>query len=152
MRKEKFLITVDHDFDQVIDQCARTRKEGTWITAEMMDAYRQLHRMGYAHSVETWYEARLVGGLYGVSLGLCFFGESMFSTMNDASKVALVHLAHHLGKRHYSLIDCQMPTEHLLRMGARTIARDGFLLQLKQALNYPSRIGRWNLKESSIEG
>lgn len=129
LRNAGFTVSVDHDFEAVIDACATSRahREGTWITPEMQSAYLTLHDLGYAHSVEVWRGQSLVGGLYGVALGNVFFGESMFSQENDASKVALVHLAHHLQQHGGGLIDCQMHTGHLLRMGARDIARRDFI-------------------------
>lgn len=146
IRQERFRVTLDTAFDQVIHACARLRIEdgtGTWITPEMEAAYRRLHEMGYAHSVEAWYEGRLSGGLYGIALGRAFFGESMFSTRRDASKVCLVHLAGHLVRQRYRLIDCQVPTDHMQRMGARLLSRTDFMLMLNEALRYPSRVGPW---------
>lgn len=147
LRKGRFQITMDSHFKQVIELCAQTRThkgEGTWITQEMIAAYCRLHELGYAHSVETWLEGQLVGGLYGVSLGRCYFGESMFSTISDASKVALVHLSNFLQNQDFHMIDCQIPTDHLERMGARNISRHDFLNQLNQSLKYPSIIGPWH--------
>ncbi len=147
LRKEKFQVTFDTDFKSVIQACAETRgknRDGTWITNEMTDAYIRLHEMGYAHSVETWHDHILVGGLYGVSLGRAFFGESMFSAMSDASKVALVHLRDLLQKNHFDFIDCQMSTDHLLRLGAQEVEREKFITQLSRSMKYSSLIGRWN--------
>lgn len=129
LRNAGFDVTLDRDFAAVIKACATSRayREGTWITADMQSAYLTLHDLGYAHSVEVWHQHSLVGGLYGVALGNIFFGESMFSRESDASKVALVHLARHLQARGGGLIDCQMHTEHLARMGARDIARRDFI-------------------------
>ncbi|MCJ8500640.1 leucyl/phenylalanyl-tRNA--protein transferase [Desulfatitalea alkaliphila] len=146
IRQERFRVTLDTAFDQVIHACARLRIEvgtGTWITPEMATAYRRLHVMGYAHSVEAWCDGRLSGGLYGIALGRAFFGESMFSMRRDASKVCLVHLARHLVRQHYRLIDCQVPTDHMQRMGARLLSRTDFMLMLNEALRYPSRVGQW---------
>ncbi|MCL5406146.1 MAG: leucyl/phenylalanyl-tRNA--protein transferase [Deltaproteobacteria bacterium] len=134
IKKQVFKVTVDGAFGKVIRACARTREE-TWLTAEMIEAYETLHELGFAHSVETFCEDRLVGGLYGVALGRAFFGESMFSVMSDASKVALVCLVQHLSERGFELIDCQMPTEHLKRLGAREIPRKEFLALLRAALD-----------------
>ena len=138
LRKNKFQVTIDHAFEQVIRSCARSKgrdDNGTWITEDMVAAYCTLHRLGHAHAVETWYAGKLVGGLYGVSMGHCFFGESMFSEMSDASKVALVHLASFLKQRRFHFIDCQTPSEHLARMGARLIPRYEFLYRLNNALD-----------------
>ena len=128
LRQGRFEVRVDTAFDAVVRACAapRARQEGTWITDEMADAYGMLHRRGAAHSVEVWRGGKLVGGLYGVALGEVFFGESMFSRERDASKVALVALAR-LGFR---LIDAQVPSEHLARMGAVEIPRARFLSHL----------------------
>lgn len=148
IRRGRFRVTMDTSFPQVIQACGRTRViigQGTWITPEMEKAYIRLHRLGYAHSVETWYENNLVGGLYGVSLGRCFFGESMFSAMSDASKVALVTLRNYLRKSQFDFIDCQMPTDHLIRLGARKVARNDFIAELHRALSRPTLQGPWNL-------
>lgn len=134
LKKEIFTVTVNHAFGEVIRACARTREE-TWITREMIDAYVALHQLGYAHSFETWHEGMLVGGLYGVGLGRAFFGESMFSTMSDASKVALVHLVNYLTGLGFDFIDCQTATGHLKRLGAREIPRKDFLERLAKAVN-----------------
>jgi leucyl/phenylalanyl-tRNA--protein transferase len=130
-----FQLTVDHCFSRVIEQCAATRKEGpgTWIGDEMRAAYTRLHRQGVAHSVEVWdLQGALVGGLYGVSLGRIFFGESMFSTQANASKVAMVALAHVLKRADFALIDCQLESEHLNSLGARNIDRLDFERLLDQ--------------------
>jgi leucyl/phenylalanyl-tRNA--protein transferase len=140
LRRQEFTVTCDQSFAEVIDACAEVRRqdEGTWITAGMLQAYARLHRLGYAHSVEVWREGELVGRLYGVCLGRCFFGESMFHRVTNASKVALVELARHLLSRQVELIDCQLPTSHLLSLGARTIPRTEFLRRLRQAGVTPS--------------
>lgn len=137
VRKETFRITFDRAFRKVMERCASTRREqgdGTWIMPEMIEAYCHLHILGYAHSVETWYEGELVGGLYGIGLGRVFFGESMFSQMTDASKVALVYLVRLLENMNFELIDCQVTTEHLKRMGAREVPRKEFLVRLAEAM------------------
>jgi len=147
LRGGKFRVTMDRDFRGVITACAEIRgknRDGTWITREMIAAYIRLHELGYAHSVETWYDRKLVGGLYGVSLGRGFFGESMFTQMSDASKMALVHLRDHLRGKDFHFIDCQMPTAHLLRLGACKISRQRFQSLLKQALEYPTITGNWS--------
>jgi len=134
LRRNKFQISFDQAFEQVIQSCrdGRSREggEGTWISPEMQAAYLNLHRLGFAHSVECWEGDELVGGLYGISLGRCFFGESMFSLRPDASKVALVGLTRSLEKAGFELIDCQQTTEHLLSLGACEISRDDFLQRL----------------------
>ncbi|SPF33228.1 leucyl/phenylalanyl-tRNA-protein transferase [Syntrophobacter sp. SbD1] len=134
IKKQVFTVTMDRAFGEVIVACATTRKE-TWITGEMIEAYVALHKLGYAHSFETMHEGRLVGGLYGVAMGRAFFGESMFSIMSDASKVALVYLVHYLEGLGFEFIDCQTTTEHLKRFGARQIPRKEFLQRLARALN-----------------
>jgi len=147
IHKAKFQISFDTHFSSVITACAKHRgrdREGTLITAERKSAYTRLHELGYAHSVECWHNQELVGGLYGVSLGRAFFGESMFSCMSDASKVALVHLRDFLKRRHFHFIDCQLPTQHLMGMGAKEIAREDFQIQLNEALEYPSLVGIWS--------
>lgn len=126
--KRRFDVRVDTAFGAVIEACAAPRAErrGTWITAEMVDAYVRLHRLGYAHSVESWVGDTLAGGLYGVSIGKMFFGESMFARETDASKIALVHLVDMLKRNDMPLIDCQQDTAHMARLGARTISRREF--------------------------
>jgi leucyl/phenylalanyl-tRNA--protein transferase len=146
IRQGRYQITMDTAFDQVITACARSRNDngtGTWITNEMEEAYCRLHELGYAHSVEAWHQGVLAGGLYGVSLGLAFFGESMFSAMSNASKVCLVHLVQYLRGRRFSFIDCQVATGHLQRMGARNIPREVFIHQLKIALRHSSYDSSW---------
>ncbi|HKJ99175.1 MAG TPA: leucyl/phenylalanyl-tRNA--protein transferase [Desulfotignum sp.] len=130
IRKNIFQITLDQAFEPTIRACAKPRKrgqEGTWLVEEMVDAYIALHKMGYAHSVETWYQGDLVGGLYGISMGGSFFGESMFSRKSDASKVALAALARLLHSHGFDFIDCQVTTGHLCQMGAVEIPRQRFL-------------------------
>lgn len=147
VKKQKFKLTMDMAFKPVITSCARSRTqadEGTWIVAEMIEAYCRLHESGLAHSVEAWQDAELAGGLYGVSLGKCFFGESMFTQITDASKVALVALVKHLRALEFDLIDCQVSTPHLLNFGAREIPRARFLKELAQALKSPTLKGKWS--------
>lgn len=136
INQKRFHITFDRDFESVIRGCAETKRsygEGTWITDEMRDAYCALNRRGYAHSVEAWQDNQLVGGLYGVSLGRVFFGESMFSRVSNASKVAFVTLVQVLKAHNFSLIDCQVKTAHLMRFGAREIPRKVFLETLDRS-------------------
>jgi leucyl/phenylalanyl-tRNA--protein transferase len=130
----RFRLTVNEDFAGVIHGCAERRDEGTWLTEEMIAAYEELHRLGHAHSVEAWHGDRLAGGIYGVAVGGLFAGESMFTRVRDASKVALVHLEERLRQRGFELFDIQMLTEHTARLGARTIRRAEYLRRLHQAL------------------
>ncbi|HSF14599.1 MAG TPA: leucyl/phenylalanyl-tRNA--protein transferase [Vicinamibacteria bacterium] len=141
-----FRLTMDSAFGEVITRCARARRpgqRGTWITAEMSRAYTELHRLGFAHSVETWSDRVLVGGLYGVSLGGAFFGESMFAERPDASKIAFVMLVRQLERWGIGLIDCQIETKHLARFGAVSWPRSRYLIELQAALSKPTRPGRW---------
>lgn len=128
LNQHRFRITADQAFEAVIRVCGESRVEGTWITDEMKDAYIHLHQLGIAHSIEAWNSnGQLVGGMYGIALGCCFFGESMFSLETNASKVLMVHLAHQLKAWGYDLLDCQVESSHLLSMGARSIPRPEFL-------------------------
>lgn len=128
LNKNIYKITYDTCFRDVISNCANTRKDtGTWITDDMLEAYCVLHKLGFAHSVETWFEDRLVGGLYGIALGKCFFGESMFSLMTDASKTAIITLSKFLEQKQFLMIDCQVYTKHLESLGAMKIPRQEFL-------------------------
>ncbi len=150
IKKDTFNITLDQAFEKVIRNCAtakRSRDEGTWIVDEMIDAYCELHRQGFAHSAESWQECKLVGGLYGVSLGKVFFGESMFSTVSNASKVAFVHLVQLLQSWEFSLIDCQVTTDLLLSFGARESPRVDFLYCLRAALLHKTHRGKWCFPE-----
>jgi leucyl/phenylalanyl-tRNA--protein transferase len=146
LRKKRYTVTTDHAFRRVIRHCAEPRADGhgTWLSDDMLAAYSRLHDMGYAHSVESWYQDELVGGLYGLALGQVFFGESMFSHSTDASKVALVHLVRHLQKWGYVLIDCQVASAHLTSLGAEAIPRRLFTDILQQHCNAPSIWGPWN--------
>lgn len=134
LRQSKFAVTFNHDFTGVIRACAAPRRDptGTWIVDEMIDAYTELHRQGFAHSVECRQDGQLVGGLYGVALGKVFFGESMFSRIADASKVAFAHLVTQLKQQQFLLIDCQMKTDHLGRLGAREISGAAFQEMLEK--------------------
>lgn len=147
LRQGRFRISVDTAFSAVIDACSAPRghDHGTWITPEMREAYRHLHSLGQAHSVECWHGGVLAGGLYGVSLGRVFFGESMFSRMSDASKVALAHLR----EMDFALIDCQLPSAHLARLGAREIPRDAFLRLLDNWCEAPEVRGFGRTAENS---
>lgn len=145
LRHGGYRLTMDQCFEPVVKACSAPRRgqEGTWITPEIMAAYTQLHEQGVAHSVEVWQDAFLAGGLYGVSLGAAFFGESMFSRSTDASKVALVWLATQLDAWSFDFIDCQMSTPHLCALGGVEISRRRFIRELYAALNRPTRPGPW---------
>jgi leucyl/phenylalanyl-tRNA---protein transferase len=145
LRNKAHEIRFDTAFDQVMAGCARARPDqpGTWITAEMRAAYNSLHGLGHAHSVETWIDGALVGGLYGVAVGAVFFGESMFSDVRDASKIALVALAGRCAAEGIRLIDCQMHTRHLASLGARDTSRQEFSRRLAELIDYPRRPGLW---------
>lgn len=134
LKRNAFTITVNRAFEEVIDQCGATRKEqeGTWITDEIMDAYTQLHRLGFAVSIEAWNNNELAGGFYGIRMGNVFFGESMFSRQSNASKYAFISYVQQLQKEGVVLIDCQVYTGHLVSMGARMIDRDLFLSIVKE--------------------
>ncbi len=130
LRSGKFTVRFDHDFAAVMAACAGTPRpgqDGTWITDEMLEAYIRLHELGWAHSVETYAEGELVGGLYGLAIGRMFYGESMFARRTDASKVAFAHLIRHLQREEFGMIDCQMRTAHLASLGGREIPRADFL-------------------------
>ncbi len=148
MRRGLYEVRADTAFAQVINGCAESSRRGqdsTWITFEMEDAYNALHAAGYAHSIEAWREGELVGGLYGVSLGGVFFGESMFAAAPDASKVAFATLLGNLVRWGFDLVDCQTKTEHLLRFGSVAVARKDFLATVKRSLANPTKRGRWTL-------
>jgi leucyl/phenylalanyl-tRNA--protein transferase len=151
LRKALYRFTLDTAFERVIEACARTRRPGqrtTWITPAMRRAYVELHRLGYAHSAEAWQEDALVGGLYGVSLGGAFFGESMFAKAPDASKAAFVRLVEQLKAWGIGLVDSQVHTEHLARFGAQEWPRRAYLRALRAALRQPTRAGRWSFDAS----
>lgn len=148
IRQQVFSTTFDTDFARVIRACAETRRkegEGTWLSEEMIEAYQRLHDLGYAHSVECWQGGKLVGGLYGVSLGAVFFGESMFSLVSDSSKIALAGLVGRLKDWAFELIDCQVGTGHLQRLGAREISGEEFSARLTQAVAKQTRQGKWSI-------
>lgn len=153
--QKKFQITYDQHFSQVIKECKkakRGREEGSsWITDNMVEAYCDLHRLGYAHSVEVWQKEELVGGLYGISLGKCFFGESMFTKVNNASKFGFISLVQQLEQLGFQLIDCQQKTRHLGSMGAQSIPRKQFLAFLKENAMEATIVGNWGeiLKKES---
>ncbi len=154
LRRRTFALTLDAAFARVIQGCAETPRrggEGTWITREMRAAYERLHALGFAHSAEAWCEGELAGGVYGVALGGCFFGESMFARRPDASKAALAILVRQLERWGFELFDCQLPTSHLARLGAREWPRSRFLRHLRRALARETRRGRWRL-DTELEG
>lgn len=146
LRNLPYTVRLDTAFADVIDACAKTPRDGqpgTWITTEMQCAYHELHCLGYAHSVETWIDGQLAGGLYGVASGGIFYGESMFSHVRDASKIALAHLCIHLNQLGFGIIDCQMETTHLASLGARPISRDDFIAVLDKFSVTGNAPGRW---------
>ena len=151
INKETFETTSDQAFAEVISACAAWRPDsgGTWITRAMADAYRELHDLGYAHSVECWRDGSLAGGLYGIAIGQVFFGESMFSRETDASKVALVWLIEHLVASDYRLVDCQVPSGHLASLGSCNIPREEFLQLLDDLCPPLIKPGSWQLNMSS---
>ncbi len=148
IRKETFEVRIDTAFTEVMRSCSRVpRKDqpGSWIAPDMIEAYIQLHEEGYAHSFESFRDGKLVGGLYGISLGRAFFGESMFHHQPEASKVALARLVAFAEANDFHFIDCQVPTEHLTHLGAREVPRHEFLHLLKQSLQEQTIRGKWNL-------
>jgi len=154
LKKNIFRVTLDQDFAGVIRACAAPRRgdseTGTWITPDMMQAYIKLHELGHAHSVEVWHDDRLVGGLYGISMGKAFFGESMFSRMTDASKVGFCFLVRQLEKWGYDFIDCQVESAHLASLGAQPIPRKRFIAMLEDALQLENSPARWTADLESI--
>jgi leucyl/phenylalanyl-tRNA--protein transferase len=148
LRRDVFEVRLDTAFARVVERCAaipRRGEPGTWITGEMAEAYTRLHVLGFAHSAEAWQDGELVGGLYGVSLGASFFGESMFADRTDASKAAFAVLVEQLRAWRFDLVDCQVHTEHLERFGAREWPRRRFLTALRRSLAKPTRRGVWKL-------
>jgi leucyl/phenylalanyl-tRNA--protein transferase len=146
LRNRDYEVRLDSAFAEVIAACAtapRAGQPGTWITAEMQGAYRKLHELGHAHSVETWIDGELAGGLYGIAIGRAFYGESMFSRVADASKIALAHLCVYLRRRGFGIIDCQMETAHLASLGARPIPRREFAGHLARLTGAGDAPGRW---------
>jgi leucyl/phenylalanyl-tRNA---protein transferase len=145
VKRRVFTFTFDRAFAEVIDGCAQPRpgQEGTWITPAMRDAYVDLHRLGYAHSLEAWKGSDLAGGMYGISLGNCFFAESMFHFENNASKAVLAVLAATLARMEFAVIDCQVPSPHLAAWGARSIPRRRYLELVRSGLKNRTRRGNW---------
>lgn len=149
LKNRAFEVRVDTAFLAVMKNCAAPRdgQSGTWISEEMIAAYSQLHEMGLAHSVETWRDGELIGGLYGIALGKMFYGESMFSHASDASKIAFVHLVRQLERWDFGMIDCQMKTSHLASLGAREIPRAVFVQRLGLLIELPHVPGRWQFDD-----
>ncbi len=141
LRKEVYRVTFDTVFREVITLCGKLRSGNTWITNDMIESYCKLHELGFAHSVEVWYEEKLVGGLYGIRMGSCFFGESMFSTMDNASKTALISL---INKMNFSIIDCQVYSKHLESLGAVNLERNIYLELLYKYLENDTVKGKWD--------
>ena len=148
LRSNVFTVTLDTCFRTVMEQCAGPRPQypegGTWITPDMLEAYTRLHGLGYAHSVETWQDGHLVGGLYGLAIGGAFFAESMFTKVDDASKVALATLVRQLHAWNFQLIDCQQASPHVMRFGAEEIPRRDFVRLLTQAVKLPNHHRQWH--------
>ena len=147
LRNKGFEVRFDTNFKDVISYCGnvpREGQEGTWLTKEMKEAYIEIHDMGFAHSVETYYEGKLVGGLYGIAMGRGFFGESMFSLMPNASKVAMKALSSICEKKSYDFIDCQVETPHFIHWGAKLVERDNFLDMLENTLTKTTDFGSWS--------
>jgi leucyl/phenylalanyl-tRNA--protein transferase len=150
LQRRRFEVRLDTAFHDVIRNCAavpRPDQNGTWITQDMIEGYEALHERGYAHSVEAWSDGELVGGMYGVSLGGAFFGESMYAKVGDASKVAFVHLVKQLERWGFDFLDCQVHTEHLDRLGATEWPREAFLEALERALERETRRGKWTFDQ-----
>jgi len=146
LKSGKFTVTFDRYFSEVITHCATVYREGqeaSWIVDEIIEAYTRLHHEGFAHSVEVHLEGKLVGGLYGIAYGKAFFGESMFSLVSDASKVAFKALSDVLGSKGYDFIDCQMKTDHMVSLGAEVVERDFFLDALEMTIDKPTDLGSW---------
>ena len=146
INQQRFRITIDQAFGDVIRRCGSARPEGTWIIPEMIEAYETLHQQGLAHSFEAWNsDGELVGGLYGVALGRCFFGESMFSRETNASKVVFVAICQQLARWGYRLMDCQVENDHLLTLGAHTIPRTEFLSILQENVDQSPDQSGWHI-------
>jgi leucyl/phenylalanyl-tRNA--protein transferase len=146
LKRSDYEIRFDSAFREVMHACADTPRPdqtSTWIVPEMINAYCRLHALGHAHSVETWMDGKLVGGLYGVAIGRMYYGESMFHHITDASKIAFVHLVRYLQKHGFGMIDCQMKTPHLQRFGAREIPRAEFTARLNELINMPHYYEVW---------
>ncbi|MDA1075438.1 MAG: leucyl/phenylalanyl-tRNA--protein transferase [Proteobacteria bacterium] len=150
IRNGDFTVSADTVFDQVVKGCSQSRQaSGTWITPRMCQAYTDLHHLGYAHSIEVWHKEQLVGGLYGVSLGRMFFGESMFTVARDASKVAFYWLCELLKSWKFDLLDCQVMNDHLLSLGVGEMPRSLFLQIVSANRVHPHRLGPWSMEQCS---
>jgi leucyl/phenylalanyl-tRNA--protein transferase len=134
-KKEKFELTINRAFPEVIEQCALLRQGDTWISEEIIDVYTEMHKLGLAHSFEVWLDGELVGGLYGIAIGKAFFGESMFHKVTDASKIALVFLVEFLKEQNFQLLDCQYLNPHLLQFGAYEVTQEEYLLRLQGVIH-----------------
>lgn len=152
LRSGDFIVKSDSSFRDVITNCAvikRRHEEGTWINPDIIESYCRLHELGWAHSIESYVESEagpvLAGGLYGISLGRCFFGESMFSGVTDSSKIAFISMVRALKAMGIELIDCQVKTGHLASLGAEEISREDYMRRLDALLQYPDLYGKWNL-------
>ena len=152
LRNRPFEVRFDFGFREVMQACGEPRdgQAGTWITGRMLEVYCALHRDGWAHSVETWIDGELAGGLYGVAIGTMFFGESMFTRVRDASKIAFVHLVRHLNRAGFRMLDCQMATDHLASLGAREIPRDEFSRHLAELVNSSVVPSAWHTVPNPI--
>lgn len=153
IRQQRYRITLDQAFTQVVARCANTPRPGqggTWITSAMRQAYVRLHELGFAHSVEAWADGELVGGLYGVAVGRLYAGESMFASAPDASKIAFVHLVRQLAVWGFPVVDCQVHTEHLERFGARAISRVEYLDRCRGLVDLPARQGPWAFDDGFV--
>jgi leucyl/phenylalanyl-tRNA--protein transferase len=134
-KKDKFQLTINHAFSEVIEQCSVLRMGDTWISQDIIDVYSEMNQLGLAHSFEVWLDGDLVGGLYGVAIGKVFFGESMFHKVTDASKIALVFLVEFLKEQNFKMLDCQYLNPHLLQFGAYEINQEDFLIQLNEIIH-----------------
>ncbi len=152
LRNQNYRVTIDTAFDEVIQNCAQSRKDsnGTWIVDDMKQAYHELHTAGFAHSVEVWQDGELFGGLYGVSLGGAFFGESMFSRQNNGSKIALAYLVAQLKKWDFGFIDSQVYSEHMGSLGVINIPRKEFIKRLNIETSKPTRMGPWKFSVEPV--
>lgn len=151
LKNDTFEVTVDTVFEQVIDACQQAKRpgqSGTWITSEMREAYCHLHKLGFAHSVETWRDGELVGGLYGVCTGSNFYGESMYAKVSNASKYAFIKLVQRLRQLNFEIVDCQIHTAHLESLGAQMVPRDHFIELITSGTNFDKWTGDWNKNES----
>lgn len=153
LRSGRFTFSLDRDFSRVLARCRDQRgpgRDGTWITEEITEVYEQLYQLGLGHSLEVWEGKKLVGGIYGLALGQVFFGESMFSDQTDASKAGLAVLTAQLSAWGFEMLDCQVPNEHLIRMGGKAISRGEFLDRLDTGLLRPTCLGRWELDQGGL--